>query len=170
MMPLLRLGLALALAGTPAAAQDHAQAACAGFSWSLTREQAWFQAPSLPKLDSGATLPPDAPSAVLRLKPAAQAELPTAPTREPKPGTYAGFVRIAAPAMAGVYQITLSDEGWLDVIQEGEGPRSPSAHTGKRGCPDLRKSLRFQLGSKPIVVAISNASTETIRFAFAPAP
>lgn len=160
------LGLLLALACLSARAEDGD--ACR-FDWPLQRERAWFEAAALPKVESGGTLPADAPGAMLALRPAAEAALPERPTREPKPGTFAGFLRVAAPTMPGLYQITLSDEGWLDVSQEGEGPRRPLAHTGRRTCPGLRKSLRFQLASKPVAITVSNATAATIKIAIAPA-
>lgn len=169
-----RLGvsLALALGCAHAHAQDavpgQTSAACGAFDWPLRQEQAWFLAPGLPKIASGGSLPVDAPGASLDLEPFAEAHLPNPPTRAPKPDTFAGVLRVSAPIKPGQYQITLSDEGWIDVVQEGGGPRNPTAHTGKRGCPGLRKSLRYQLGSKPFSVTISNVGSAAIKIAVAP--
>ena len=167
-----RAGLALVLLGSGALAEGPApagMAGCEGFDWSLSREQAWFAAPGLPELASGAALPAGSPAAVLRLKPHADAKLPVPPTRTPKPDSFAGVLTVDAPATPGRYQITLSDEGWIDVNQEGEGPRKPAAHTGKRTCPGLRKSLRYELAAKPFSITISNATADAIRIAVAPA-
>lgn len=166
------LGLALAIPGGAVFAQEatpkQPPADACRFNWSLSNEQAWFLAPSLPALDSGATLPAESPGALLRLKPVAEANLPAPPSRAPKPGTYAGVMTIPAPIKPGVYQVTLSDDGWLDVTQKGESQRQPLAHTGRRECPGLRKSLRYQLSTDPITVTVSNAAADTIKIAIAP--
>jgi len=161
-----RVLVVLGLLASPALAQE--PPACA-FDWPLRREQAWFEASALPRVETGATLPADQPGAVLALKPVAEVEFPFPPSREPSPGSYAGYVRLPAPVSAGLYQVTISGNGWLDVSQEPDGPRPSVAHTGNRNCPSLRKSLRFQLASKPVVIVISGAGAETIKVAFAPA-
>lgn len=167
------LALLLACAGTGALAQEPAPGAgpapCAGFDWSILREQAWFEAPGLPSVASGATLPPEMPGALLALKPMAEAELPFPPSREPKPGTYGGLLRVPAPVTPGLYQVTLSDGAWIDVSQDGRTARPAAAHTMRPGCPTVRKSVRFQLGAAPILIAVSGAKSETIRIAVAPA-
>ena len=149
-------------------AQEGEPAACAVFDWSLRREQAWFAAPGLPALASGATLSPDLPGAVLSLKPQAEAGLPFPPSREPKPGTYGGVLNVPAPVTPGLYQITLSDSAWVDVSQDGRTTRNPVATTMRPGCPGLSKSLRFQFGATPIIIAVSGAKSDTIRIAVAP--
>lgn len=158
----------LALAGGTAQAQAPVGSeadVCASFDWPLTREAAWFAAPDLPVLASGANLPSDRPAAVLTLKPYAEAGLPEAPSREPKPGSFAGYLRVAG---RGQIQVTLSGEGWLDVSEDGGAILRPSAHSGRKGCASLRKSVRFAVGTKPIVVMVSNAAADTIRIAVTP--
>ncbi len=146
----------------PAQAQDDP---CAGFDWSLVREQAWLGAPGLGRIVDGEALTPESPAAVLGLKRFGAASLPHAPTRTPKPDTYAASVTVPAPAAAGLYQVTLSDEGWIDLYQGG-AMRAPVAHTGKKNCPGLRKSLRFQLDARPVTILITGARSETMRIAF----
>lgn len=144
-------------------------AACTGFDWPLLREQAWFGAPNLPRMESGGTLPAGMPGALLSLKPQADLAPPFPPTREPKPGTYGGVLTVPAPVMPGLYQVTLSAKAWIDVSQDGATPRPPLAHTAQPGCRGLAKSVRFQLGTAPLVVVISGARADTIRIAVAPA-
>lgn len=167
-----RLGAALFLAlGASASAQtpDSSPAACTGFAWPLLREQAWFAAPGLPRLDSGATLSATMPGARLALKPTDAADLPFPPSRAPDPGTYAGVLRLEAPMIPGAYQVTLSDRAWIDVSQDGKSTRPAGAHTQQPGCPDIAKSVRFQLGTAPITVIVSGAKAEAIKIAVAPA-
>ncbi|MFD1299976.1 hypothetical protein [Methylobacterium marchantiae] len=144
-------------------------AACTSFDWPVLREQAWFEAPSLPRLDSGATLSADMPGAVLALKPMAEADLPFTPSREPKPGTFGGTLQIPPVVTPGLYQVTLSDSAWIDVSQDGTTTRKPVASTMRPGCPGVSKSVRFQFGTTPILIAVSGAKSDSIRIAVAPA-
>ncbi len=165
-----RIGTVLLLAlGVPASAQAPAPAACTGFAWPLLREQAWFSASSLPRLESGATLSATMPGALLALKPTDAADLPFPPSRSPAPGTYAGVLRLEAPMMPGAYQVTLSDRAWIDVSQDGKTTRPSGAHTQQPGCPDIAKSVRFQLGTAPVTVVVSGAKAEALKIAVAPA-
>jgi hypothetical protein len=77
-------------------------------------------------------------------------------------------VKFASPPQAGVYQVTLSDEAWIDVIQDGHFLPS-KAHSGKKGCPGMRKSVRFDFQAAPIVLQLSDVSTDTINVAVLPA-
>lgn len=142
---------------------------CAGFDWSVRREQAWFSAAGLPRLASGATLPPEMPGATLELSADAQARLPVTPSREPKPETRGGVLMVSAPLMPGLYQITLSEKAWIDVSQDGATTRPPVATTGRQGCAGIAKSLRFQLGAQPVAVMVSGATTDSIAIAVVPA-
>jgi hypothetical protein len=74
---------------------------------------------------------------------------------------HGGIVHLPAPPQAGVYQITLSDEAWVDVVQNGGYARSIGS-TGRSDCPGLWKSIRFDVASSPIVLQISGASVEVI--------
>lgn len=167
------LGLALlpALAPAAAGAQERAAVppACTEFAWPLLREMAWFEAQGLAKVSSGDTVPGEMPGAVLALKPETEVAFPVAPSRKPAPGSYGGILHVPAPTMPGLYQITLSDEAWIDVSQDGQTTRKPTAHTGKRDCPALRKSLRYQLSTQPVLIEISGAKADSIRIAVAPA-
>ncbi|WP_019906504.1 hypothetical protein [Methylobacterium sp. 77] len=167
-------GLALASGGALYSSTAWAQeasdpAACTGFDWPIQREQAWFAAPSLPRLESGATLSAEMPGAVLALKPIAEADLPFTPSREPKPGTFGGTLRIPPMVTPGLYQVTLSDSAWIDVSQDGETTRKPVASTMRPGCPGVSKSVRFQFGTTPILVVVSGAKSDSIRIAVSPA-
>ena len=161
----------LALASNVAAAEDPTRPeadACASFDWPLARELAWFSAPDLPSATSGSTLPVDRPAVLLALKPVAEADLPQAPSRKPKPESFAGYVRVAAPAAPAEIQVTLSGEAWIDVAPEGGAELKPSAHSGRKGCATLRKSVRFKVDAKPLVVSVSNSPSETVRIAVTP--
>ncbi len=67
--------------------------------------------------------------------------------RPKKPDTFGGVLEIDA-VEPGLYQITLSDDAWIDVIQNDAFVKS-AAHSGRRDCADVHKSVRFQLGQGP---------------------
>lgn len=162
-------GSGLAQDAAPPPAAQSIPAACTAFDWPLLREMAWFDAPGLARVQSGDTVPGAMPGAVLALKPVDAIAFPVPPSRKPSPGSFGGVLTVPAPTAPGLYQITLSDEAWIDVSQDGQTTRKPTAHTGKRDCPGLRKSLRYQLGTQPVTIEISNARAESIKIAIAPA-
>ncbi|KAB1073379.1 hypothetical protein [Methylobacterium planeticum] len=186
------LGLALVLAGAGARAQPAPEgqaapesqagaaarpasgpaapvpSACTDFAWSLMREEAWFAAPGLAQVASGDAVRAEMPGAVLALKPDAEVAFPVSPSKVPPPGSYGGVLRFPAPIQPGIYQVTLSDEAWIDVSQDGQTTRPPMAHTLNPACPTLRKSLRYQFGTAPVIIEISGAKRDTIKIAIAP--
>lgn len=136
--------------------------ACATFAWSVAREQSAFASPSLSTLASGSALPREASAVQLMLKPAGEVALPVPSERAKKPDTFSGLVTAAVPA-AGTYQVTLSDEAWIDVSQDGRSTLKPAAHSGKVGCPDVRKSVRFALDAGSVTIQISRAARPQIK-------
>lgn len=156
---ILAVGL-VALSINTAMAED--APACASFAWSVARERAAFGAPDLPALASGSALPGDARAARLTLGPAAAVALPVPSEKEAKSDTFAGFVTATVPA-AGTYQVTLSNEAWIDVSQDGRSTLKPAAHSGKMGCPEVRKSVRFALDAGTVTIEISRASSQQIK-------
>ena len=101
--------------GVAAAAES---SGCDQFKWPIAHEQAALAAPAAGPLAPGATLPADA-GARLKLIPFAEAKLALAPERPPKfSPSYAGAFALDAPAAAGVYKVTLSAGGWIDVVQD----------------------------------------------------
>ena len=136
--------------------------ACASFAWSMARERTAFASPNLSTLASGSALPSDGGAAQLTLKPAAEIKLPVPSERPAKPDTFAGFVKATVPA-TGSYQVTLSDDAWVDVSQDGRSTLKPTAISGKAGCPDVRKSVRFALDAGSVTIEISRAPGPQIK-------
>jgi hypothetical protein len=175
------LVVALALLAPAALAQDahehHAPAksppadgmsgGCESFKWPLDKERAAFDAAALEKAVSGAARGP------LKEQTFALALLPgkdvafTVPPAKKKDDGFGGLVAFAAPEKPGVYQVTLSGEGWIDLVQEGKA-LDASDHSGAKNCPGLRKSVRFMLGAAPVVLQISNAVADTIKVGIRP--
>ncbi|MGO9545956.1 MAG: hypothetical protein ACLPPF_14345 [Rhodomicrobium sp.] len=167
-LAVLLAGLAFACAGAGSAgAQD--KPACERFDWSVSREQALFSAPDLKTVPSGAVLENPTRAVALELQPSSKVAYAMPPGRQPKTAdSYGGVVSIASLPNAGIYQVTASAEAWIDVIQNGKAAASV-AHTGKRDCADIRKSVRFELQRGPITLQVSGAAASSIKLAVLPA-
>jgi hypothetical protein len=167
MAPIVRLAGVLAFilscAVPPAFAQD---AGCDKFAWSLTRERALFAAADKRPLTAGAELAAIPKEAiVLSLQPAAQATFVLPPERKPKSDNwFGGGLRLPAPEKPGSYQVTLSQEAWIDIVQDGRYARSIGS-SGRGDCSGLRKSVRFELNATPFFVQLSGVATETVNVA-----
>jgi hypothetical protein len=138
---------------------------CDKFKWPIDKELTVMIGDTI-AIPSGTNLPKARPvSVIVALKPFADAKLPTPPERTPKsPDSYAGFVQAAAPAKAVTYKISLSAEGWIDVVQDGQIVKS-SAFSGALGCEGIRKSVKFDLAAKPFTVELSGVKNDSIRIA-----
>src|SRR5258705_3975064 len=148
-----------ALLGPAKAADD----GCEKFAWSLARERAAFAATDKTTIAAGETLSAlPAGALVIRLQPAAQASFEMPPERKPRTEQWhGGMVRLPALAKAGIYQITLTDDAWVDVIQNGRYARSVGS-TGRGDCPGGRKSVRLDLGASPGVLQGSGVAPDAI--------
>lgn len=139
---------------------------CGKFKWPLDKERATLTGSDLPKLASGSRAQWPLPFATtVTLLPFAEVKLPIAPERPPKSNnTFAGFIEASAPAQKGTYKITLSSEGWIDVVQKGERLKSIAA-TGATGCDGVRKSVKFELAKTPFTVQLSGIEANSIGIA-----
>ena len=136
--------------GVAAAAES---SGCDQFKWPIAHEQAALAAPAAGPLAPGATLPADA-GARLKLIPFAEAKLALAPERPPKfSPSYAGTFALDAPAAAGVYKVTLSAGGWIDVVQDGKFLKAV-AFSEATGCANARKSTLFPAEKKTFLLHI----------------
>lgn len=147
------LTAALAMVGGAGAAR----ADCDHFKWSLAREQAAFAAAA--PLAAGAATSANS-AATLPLVPLEDAHLPVAPERAPAAGSFAALVKLG-PVAKGVYEITLSEEAWVDVVQNGATVKSID-FSGQKDCPGLRKSVKFALEAGPAQLEISNSAKSTL--------
>jgi hypothetical protein len=142
--------------------------ACEQFDWSIKREQALFSAPNLKTAASGTKLgAPLDNGAALQLLPNSAVSFVLAPARQPKASDSFGGVITADVPKAGSYQVSLSAEAWIDVIQDGKSLDS-TAHSGKRGCADIRKSVRFDMKPGTATIQISGAPANAIKLAVLP--
>jgi hypothetical protein len=158
--PLLVL-FALCVSAAPALAQE--PVGCDKFKWPLDKERATLTGSDLPKLASGSRIKWPLPFATtVTLLPLAEAKLLFPPERAPKSNnTFAGFIELTAPARSGTYKITLSSEGWIDVVQDDQRLKSIAA-TGATGCDGVRKSVKFELAAAPLTVQFSGIEASSV--------
>jgi hypothetical protein len=161
--------VALLLLGAAPAWSAEEPSGCDKFKWSIERERAALTAPDRAKLASGselAALP--STGMTLALRAPADAKLPSPPERAPKEGTFAGFASFKAVPKAGLYTISLSSGGWLDVVQDGQFLK-PKAFSGATDCDGIRKTVKFELSTTPFVVQVSGTREDSISIAILPA-
>jgi len=155
------------LLGLTGAARAQEKDSCDKFKWSVARERAAF-AGQLKRAASGATVAVGQGYAIA-LGPGEAVAFAAPPERAPKAGSFGAALGLAEVDKPGLYQITLSDEAWLDVVQAGAEVKS-SAFSGQKDCPGVRKSVRFDLAAGPATLQISNAAGAALNVALEPAP
>ena len=158
--------IAIAICSMASAALAQEPVGCDKFKWPLDKERATLNGTDLPKIASGNRAPWPLPwASIVTLMRFADAKLPMAPERAPKsPTSFAGFVEVAAPPHPGTYKITLSLEGWIEVVQNAHFVKS-SAFSGAQGCEGVRKSVKFDLTAAPFTIELSSVPADTIRMA-----
>jgi hypothetical protein len=152
---------------SPAVAQAAEPVGCDKFKWPLAHEQSALSAPEVARLEAGARLAFDS-AANVHLAPLAEAKLAMPPERAPKVSpSYAGAVKLDAPGAAATYKVSISSEGWIDVIQDGHFVK-PVAFSGALECPGVRKSVKFALAAKPLTIQLSNVKAPDIAIIVSP--
>ena len=160
--------VALALLGAAPAWAAEEPSGCDKFKWGIERERAALTAPDRLKLASGAELAAMPSQAViLALRSPAEAKLPTPPERAPKDGTFAGFASIKSAPKAGLYSISLSAGGWLDVVQDGHFLK-PKAFSGATDCDGIRKTMKYELSASPFVLQVGGTKEDSVSIAVLP--
>ena len=160
--------IALVWLGTAPAWAAEEPSGCDKFKWGIDRERAALTAPDRVKLASGgelAALP--STGVTLGLRAPAEAKLPAPPERAPKEGTFAGFTSIKAAPKAGIYTISLSAGGWVDVVQDGHFLK-PKAFSGATDCDGIRKTMKYEIGASPLVLQISGTKEDSVSIAILP--
>jgi hypothetical protein len=161
--------VALLLLGAAHAWAAEEPSGCDKFKWPIDRERAALTAPDRAKLASGAelaTLP--STGITLALTAPGDAKLPTPPERAPKEGTFAGFTSVKTAPKAGVYSISLSAGGWVDVVQDGHFLK-PKGFSGATDCDGIRKTMKYELSASPFVLQISGIKEDSVSIAILPA-
>jgi hypothetical protein len=159
--------LAVAVAAGPRLAQAQEGSGCDGFRWPLDAERGALVRADKPSLANGGALAYTT-ATTLELQPLASAGLPKAPERAPKsPQAFAGHFVLAAPSKPGVYKVTISSEGWIDVL-DGANYLRPTAFTGATACEGARKSVKFDLPSRPLALQFSGVKDDRISVIVSP--
>jgi len=167
-LSLAALGLLVAaLCATTAAAED-----CSGFKWPVDTEVGWLKAGGDIELKSGAEIAEAPAKAItLELEPAKSASLAATPGVKAQAigaDAYSGWFKIGGGLKPGLYKVSLSTNGWIDVVQGGA--LIPShGFSGQRECTVIHKSVRYEIGAGPVVVQIAGAPQQRVRLTVSPA-
>jgi hypothetical protein len=161
-----RIGFVCVIAILLLSAASAAEDGCEKFAWPLARERAWFAASEKASVAAGEFLTAIPNGAfTVSLQPGSEASFLLPPERKPRSDRwFGGIVRLPALSSAGIYQVTVSDEAWIDVVQDDRYARSVGS-TGRSDCPGLRKSVRLELGPAPFAVQLSAVATPIIAIA-----
>jgi hypothetical protein len=160
--------IALVLLATAPAWAAEEPSGCDKFKWNIDRERTALTAPDRIKLTSGgdlAALP--STGITLALRAPGEAKLPTPPERAPKDGTFAGFMNLKNPPKAGVYTVSLSAGGWVDLAQDGHFLK-PKAFSGATDCDGIRKTMKYEISASPFVLQISGTREDSVSVAILP--
>jgi hypothetical protein len=174
------LALAIFLGACAAHAQDMSakdepkkgmSGGCESFKWPLDKERAAFDDAALEKVASGAARGALKEQAfALALVPVVDVAYTLPPAKKKKDAgaaAFGGMLAFAAPEKPGIYQVTLSGEGWIDLVQNGAALDSAD-HSGAKNCPGLRKSVRFNVGAAPVALQVSGVPGDSIKVAIRP--
>ena len=155
------------LAAAPARSAEE-PSGCDKFKWNIDHERAALTAPDRARLASGTEMTSLTSSgAILALSAPAEAKLPTPPERAPKEGTFAGFVSFKAPSKPGIYTISLSAGGWVDLVQDGHFLK-PKGFSDATDCDGIRKTMKYEISAKPFVLQVSGFKENTVSIAILP--
>ncbi len=159
------LALAAGLAGASLFAAS-ATADCTGFKWPLDTELGWLAAGNDVAVKSGGEIAEAPAKAIaLTLTPAKSTSMPVAAgVKEQAVGddTFSGWFTIPAGVKPGLYQVSLSTNGWIDVVQNGALIPS-KGFTGRQECKAIHKSVRYDIGPGPVSIQITGAPAGTVR-------
>ncbi|MEA2913478.1 MAG: hypothetical protein QOJ15_5559 [Bradyrhizobium sp.] len=155
------------LSAAPAWAAEE-PSGCDKFKWPIERERAALTASDRLKLASGGELAA-VPSTgmTLTLRPPGEAKLPSPPERAPKEGTFAGFASFKNAPKAGLYTISLSAGGWVDVVQDGHFLK-PRGFSGATDCEGIRKTMKYEISQNPFVLQVSGTKEDSTSIAILP--
>src|ERR1700692_4141696 len=160
--------IALVLFGTAPAWAAEEPSGCDKFKWNIERERAALTAPDRVTLASGgdlAALP--STGMTLALRAPNDAKLPSPQRGAPRDVTFAGFATIKAAPKAGLYTVSLSAGGWVDVIQDGHFLK-PKGFSGATDCDGIRKTMEYEISAKPLVLQVSGTKEDSISIAILP--
>jgi hypothetical protein len=139
---------------------------CGAFEWPLDKELGWMADAKASVSGDKLAAPPEGAIA-LKLAPEADVTFAVAPGGKPKADAkeaFGGVITFDGVPKPGIYQVTLSSVGWIDVVQNGASVAT-KGHTSMKDCAAIRKSVRFEIGSGPFVLQLSSVPRDTIKIA-----
>ena len=157
------LGVLVAVLSVAAfgARAEEAVSDCANHKWSVEREAALLAHPQ-EEAGAGAEWRAEEDGAfLLKLQPLDKVVFEAPPERAPSEpaSSYGSVVRLVG-LDSGVYEISLSEAAWIDVIQNGAFAKSED-HSSGPGCA-IRKAVRFRLVAGEAVLQLSGAEAASI--------
>jgi hypothetical protein len=157
----------LLLAAAPARSAEE-PSGCDKFKWNIDRERAALTASDRQKLASGNAIANlSSTGMTLALSAPAEAKLPSPPERAPKEGTFAGYISFKEPPKPGLYTISLSAGGWVDLVQDGHALK-PKAFSGATDCDGIRKTMKYELSASPFVLQVSGIRENSVSITILP--
>src|ERR1700726_1626944 len=160
--------IGLVLLGTAPAWAAEEPSGCDKFKWNIEHERAALTASDRIKLVSGGELNVlPSTGMIISLRAPAEAKLPSPPERAPKEGTFAGFTSIKGAPKAGIYTISLSAGGWVDIVQDGHFLK-PKTFSGATDCDGIRKTMKYELSASPLVLQVSGTKEDSVSIAILP--
>ena len=153
------LAAALLVGALPAHAAE--TGGCGAFAWPIEADKALLS--KAERTPSGATIDVSAPKAFrIEMTTADKADFAVAPGRPPAPGAPAGTLTFTA--RAGLYQFTMTDRVWIDLVQAGRS-LPEAGFSGVLDCDGARKSVRFELADGPVLIQLSGSPARTTAIA-----
>jgi len=158
---------ATALAAAPGPVHAQEGTGCGGFKWPLEAERAALVKQDKPSLANGGAIAVNV-ATTLELQPLSAAGLAKPPERAPRAAqSYAGHFTLAGPARPGVYRVTISAPAWIDVL-DADAYLHPKGFSGVTGCEGARKSVKFNLPTRPLALQVSGVEADRISVIVSP--
>lgn len=143
---------------------------CSAFKWHVDREEMAFAADSLPTVIGGGQIPGVMEAVTIQLTDQSALTFPVPPTHKPRnTPAYGGIYPIVPIVVPGNYQVTISDGGWIDVVQNGQLLKQ-TGFTDSKDCHAVRKSVRFAFAKGPATIQISDAAKTAMKIEVLPPP
>jgi hypothetical protein len=143
-----------------AAAEAAAEEGCRNFSWSIGRPIDLFDEP-LPTVHNAQSLPRDGVFALV-LQPVADVIYPMTPERG-RDGAWGAVITLEA-VPAGRYQIAMSEDAWVEAIQENV--RLPILPSGRpTECRGVRRSVEVEAKGDPLTLQVGGAGVRRLNIA-----
>jgi hypothetical protein len=157
----------LAVSGVVAfAVTAPAHADCNQFKWNISNELAWFSNNPAP-VASGGRIPSFEAGYVVTLAKLNATKFDVQPARMPSADTFAAVLELPTIEKSESFQVTLSDEAWIDIVQNGTSINSTD-FSGQKDCSGVRKTVRFRLEKGSATLQLSNASKDSLKVAVRP--